>query len=199
RRDPFDDDPWESTVAVKKFMTGSCCTDNFTTEFRTLAQLFHPNIVTMLGYGNIGNDRCLISDYHEKSLAVEIEECREEGKFLSPGIFLNYVIGFTKGLSYLHSADIFHGDLKPENLLIDGNELKISDFGLSTKFYDELKKVHLRGTARYMAPEQYTSAEMKFADLNKCDVWAFGVVVWEMITCQIPFSDTEEHALPYRI
>jgi hypothetical protein len=100
------------------------------------------------------------------------------------------------GMAYLHSQKIVHFDVKPDNLLVDGDwsttpdgpVLKVADFGLSVvKANTFCSDVHdLRGTLPYMAPEMITDHKHV---TEAADVWSLGVVFWELLTQQQPYAD----------
>ncbi|XP_059315891.1 serine/threonine/tyrosine-protein kinase HT1-like [Lycium ferocissimum] len=96
-----------------------------------------------------------------------------------------------KGLSYIHSQKIAHRDVKTENLLMDKTgRVKIIDFGLSTEFFSlgldyPPMMVGTTGTIGYMAPEVLTDPAYD----HKCDVYSFGICLWEMYTCLDPYPE----------
>jgi serine/threonine protein kinase len=99
------------------------------------------------------------------------------------------LIGIASGMAYLHERRIIHRDLKPGNVLLDENmEPKVADFGLS-KFVPEGQSRYQTmrgGTAQFMAPELYLGEDYDF----KVDVYAFGVMMYMIVTGLEPFDDT---------
>lgn len=88
-----------------------------------------------------------------------------------------------KGISYLHKQQIVHGDIKPSNILInEKQELRICDFGLSTKVKDGGKVNAAKGTLSYLAPECILPYD------HKVDVWAFGVLLFFISLGTLPFQ-----------
>ncbi|KAG6546137.1 hypothetical protein Mapa_012171 [Marchantia paleacea] len=95
-----------------------------------------------------------------------------------------------RGVAYLHSKRVCHRDLKPDNLLLDRDmRVKIADFGESRLESPILTDMSLiTGTYGYMAPEVIDGGKKAGYD-HKCDVFSFGICLWEMYCCDVPYSD----------
>ena len=98
-----------------------------------------------------------------------------------------------KGLEYCHIHNICHRDLKPENILLDKDgTIKISDFGLSNlswKFKEGPNLLHTTcGTINYIAPEVIKNESY---DGQKADIWSCGVILFYLLTGELPFEDTK--------
>ena len=168
----------------------------FTREARAASALNHPNIITIYEVGEWMGSSFIVMEY------VEGESIRDliRNKSLSLADTLNIVIQTASALGTAHEKGIVHRDIKPENILRRPDHLvKVLDFGLAkhldgfgdTKTSDpEMKTDKLTtepgfiiGTAAYMSPEQ---ARGKPTD-SRTDVWSLGVVLYEMITGNVPF------------
>lgn len=106
-------------------------------------------------------------------------------------------IGIANGMMSLHSVGIIHRDLKPLNILLDEKLLpKICDFGLSRFTNEELNLMSLEiGTPRWMAPETFDSKNYT----NKVDVYSYGILLWEMLTEDIPFQGLTPIQIAYKV
>lgn len=99
-------------------------------------------------------------------------------------------------IEYIHSKNIMHRDLKPENILLDADmNVKICDFGWSAEFYEDVNRETLCGTYEYMAPEVF----FRNKQTKKTDIWALGVLLYELFHGYAPFRgtrmDTVMHAI----
>ncbi|CAD8179524.1 unnamed protein product [Paramecium octaurelia] len=96
------------------------------------------------------------------------------------------------GLVYMHQQKVCHRDIKPDNILFDGLNVKILDFGVSKRYYIKQKYIDMwtpTGTQFYCAPEIYTKVSYTY----KVDMWAVGVILYQLLTKQLPFQDETAH------
>ncbi|GMR30567.1 hypothetical protein PMAYCL1PPCAC_00762 [Pristionchus mayeri] len=163
----------------------------------------HPNVLNMLCRAKLDANHYVILEYCRSSLAEELK-MKQPGP-LAKNNFSSWIKQLTEGMLHLHGfslgfgAQLYHGDLKPDNILIAQNEsLKIADFGVSELLMDNAGFTGdkpWKGTLRYMAPELHRGkAERK--GLKKADVWSWGVVVWEMFANRRPHDTLDENLHP---
>uniref|UniRef100_A0A0D9WEA3 Protein kinase domain-containing protein n=1 Tax=Leersia perrieri TaxID=77586 RepID=A0A0D9WEA3_9ORYZ len=109
---------------------------------------------------------------------------------------VDLALAMARGLSYLHSRKIVHRDVKTENMLLDdeGN-LKIADFGVARIEVDPKEMTGNTGTLIYMAPEVLDRKPYN----HKCDVYSFGICLWEIYCCQMPYVDCNFADLSWKI
>ncbi len=157
-------------------------------EARAAASLDHPNIIRVFDVDQWQNRTYVVMELVEgKSLADVIAK--------QEAIPLPRVLGIMQqialALEQLHAKGIIHRDLKPANILITENEqVKVTDLGLALTDDSTLWNAqHIAGTQRYMSPEQVLG-EVHRID-GRTDIWAFGVVVFEMLTLQSPFRASD--------
>lgn len=120
-------------------------------------------------------------------------------KSLHIGEVLNYFRQLCEGVKYLHENGIVHGDIKMENILLNNEKVKLSDFGLAKKAscYDFKDNC---GTVEYAAPELLIGdPEIEKVDPFKADIWALGVTLYALLHHQFPFDGPSPKILKVRI
>jgi eukaryotic-like serine/threonine-protein kinase len=168
--------------------------ERFEREAKAAAALNHPNIVTIYEIAEDDDQTFIVMEY------IDGESLRDK---INRGISnLDEIISLCKqiceGLQEAHKAGIVHRDIKPENILIDKNDrVKILDFGLAKlKGVSKLtKETSTLGTIHYMSPEQIQGIEVD----HRSDIWSLGVVLYEMLTGELPFKGDYEQAVTYAI
>jgi eukaryotic-like serine/threonine-protein kinase len=149
-------------------------------EFKMLASLRHPNVISVLDYG-FDEDRPfftmeLVENARDFSSVAKQSDLH--GKVL-------LLVDVLQGLIYLHRHGIIHSDLKPSNILIDTEgRAKILDFGLAM---ERNIQNNMRGTLAYMAPEVMRGDMVSEAT----DLYALGVIAYEMFTGKRPFDSRD--------
>jgi len=157
----------------------------FDREGRALAQLSHPNLVTLIDRGSTEDEDYLVFEYVEGRSLKEV--CREGP--LSPAEAGRIAGQVAEGLAVAHLAGIVHRDVKPQNVLIDREgHAKVGDFGIATgpDWTRVTRAGSIVGSARYMSPEQVRSKPVD----GRSDVYSLGVVLYEMLAGHPPFDGT---------
>ncbi|XP_054168324.1 mitogen-activated protein kinase kinase kinase 13-like [Oppia nitens] len=171
-------------VAVKKVK------EKFETDIKHLRKLNHPNIVSFKGVcTQAPNCYCIVMEYCPYG---QLYDLLKSGKQVPPQKVVDWTVQIASGMSYLHSHKIIHRDLKSPNVLVSYHDiLKISDFGTSRQWNDRSTKMSFKGTVAWMAPEVIRNEPCS----EKVDVWGFGVVLWELMNCEIPYRDVDSSAI----
>ncbi|MFQ5641217.1 MAG: protein kinase [bacterium] len=169
----------------------------FKHEAKAIAALNHPNIITIYEIAEHEGQFYIAMEYVEGESLREIMDSNLT-KLLKFSKVLDYASQICEGLQAAHQADIVHRDIKPANILLEkSGRVKIVDFGLAKlKNVTRLtKESSTMGTLSYMSPEQIQGAEVD----QRSDIFSFGVVLYEMITGQLPFKGEYEAAVSYSI
>ncbi len=151
----------------------------FAREAELLARLNHPHIVTIHDFGQTDGLFYLVMEFVD---GVNLRDLLREGKLESKQA-LAIIPPICEALQYAHDKGIVHRDIKPENLLLDREgRIKIADFGIAALMGADGEPA---GTPPYMAPEQACiGAEVD----HRADIYALGVVLYEMLTGERPGS-----------
>ncbi|KAI5058866.1 hypothetical protein GOP47_0027036 [Adiantum capillus-veneris] len=172
------------TVAVKKLATdGIQGKREFEAEMDTLGRIKHQNLVELLAFCEVGEERALVYDYMKNgSLDAWLHEREDGPKHLVWEKRMKIARGAAKGLAFLHyecDPHVIHRDIKSSNILLDKDfEARITDFGLARHMSPHLSHVSTEaaGTLGYMAPEYH----MTLCATKKADVYSFGMLLLEI-------------------
>ena len=170
--------------------------NDFFNEAKRQAQLKHPNIVKVVDYFVERGDYFLVLEYiHGQSLNNKIHD---QGKLTEKETF-SVIKDMLKALNYAHENSVVHLDVKPPNILIDKQCARLADFGISRggMGISPTSPRGWAGTPEYMSPEQYLTPDK--VD-HRADVYAIGIVMFEMLTGKLPFSgQTAEEILQQQV
>ncbi|HUH03533.1 MAG TPA: serine/threonine-protein kinase [Kofleriaceae bacterium] len=167
----------------------------FVEEIRLARKITHPNVCRVFDVSIDGDRLFFTMQLHEGSTLAGWLRDRGPAHLdeLRP-----IVTQALAGVAAAHDANVIHADLKPSNLLLTGtggDRIVVSDFGLAVPCCAELAchcdMAHLLGTPAYMAPEQIGGGCAQ----EQTDVYAFGVVLFQMVTGTLPFQGTTPHEL----
>ncbi|KAI4310716.1 hypothetical protein MLD38_035670 [Melastoma candidum] len=185
-----------SIVAIKKLIQVSGQGDReFMAEMETIGKIKHRNLVSLLGYCKVKEERLLVYEYMKYG---SLEDAFHDRKNIR--IKLNWAarrkiaVGAARGLAFLHHnciPHIIHRDMKSSNVLLDENlEARVSDFGMArlmSAMDTHLSVSTLAGTPGYVPPEYYQS----FRCSTKGDVYSYGVVLLELLTGKRPTDSAD--------
>jgi len=171
-----------------------CAQQRFVREARTAAAVRHPNICTVYAIETTEEGQPFIAmSYYE---GVTLRSALNDG-VLSISEAIEIAAQIAEGLSAAHAQGVVHRDVKPGNVMLTDQGVRILDFGLA-RFIDSSPITaagSVLGTASYMSPEQ-TRCEP--AD-PRSDVWSLGIILYEMLTGAPPFTGSHPEAICYAI
>ncbi|EEF44886.1 protein kinase atmrk1, putative [Ricinus communis] len=174
----------------------------FTQEVAVWHKLDHPNVTKFIGAtmgssdlhiqtenGHIGmpsNICCVVVEYCPGG-ALKSYLIKNRRRKLAFKVVIQLALDLARGLSYLHSQKIVHRDVKTENMLLDKTRtVKIADFGVARmEASNPNDMTGETGTLGYMAPEVLNGNPYN----RKCDVYSFGICLWEIYCCDMPYPD----------
>jgi len=166
----------------------------FQQEAQAAAALNHPNITQVYAIEELDDELFIVMEY------VEGQELKEaiENQAMSLEEKCTIAMEIASGLRAAHHAEIIHRDIKSRNIMLNQHgRVKIMDFGLARlRGMEHITQSHTTlGTTAYMAPEQLAGEEMDM----RSDIWAFGVVLYELFAGELPFQGIYEPAVMYSI
>jgi serine/threonine protein kinase len=174
----------QAAIKVLQRQSNDEALEKFLQEARIIAVLKHPHIVGVLEFGVEEQRPFLVMPYATHGT---LRQRYPRHNALSPAIILPHIRQVADALYYAHERKIIHRDVKPENMLLDGNNtVLLSDFGLALRERSTYHSVHSTdsaGTTLYMAPEQ-----LKGKPCAASDQYALGVVMYEWLCGCLPFD-----------
>lgn len=181
----------QSIVAVKELRGKSNIIKSFCREVQIQASGRNFFLLPLYGFCT-SSPYLIVTEYMPNGTLRNILSSTS-GKALSGEEKLKIAFGVVRGMMSLHRQDIIHRDLKSHNILLDAENLpKICDFGISRQCDANAREVTRGiGSTAWMAPERFQNEDYTY----KVDVYAFGVLVWEILTGQVPFTGIG----PYKI
>jgi len=173
----------------------------FLVEMKLMSGLVHPNIVKFIGAAVEPPNLAIVLEFMQGgSLYRAIHRRRRNMMGAFPLLKATWIAyGVAKGMEYLHSQYpvIVHRDLKSPNILLGSNvhQVKVSDFGLSRLRVSTYIKTGPGGTPEWMAPELLRQERFD----ESSDVFSFGVVLWELLTCEKPWKDEHPMQIVFKV
>jgi serine/threonine protein kinase/tetratricopeptide (TPR) repeat protein len=149
-------------------------------EFKVLASLRHPHIINVLDYGFDSDQQPYFTmEYLEDTTSIlEVGLARS---VIGKTDLINQVL---QALAYLHRRGVIHRDLKPGNIMVQDDEVRVLDFGLAVGVDRSEEQMSIAGTLAYMAPEVLRGESPAAA----ADLYAMGVIIYEMLAGKLPFT-----------
>jgi serine/threonine protein kinase len=177
----------ERTVALKilheQYTRDEDYVERFRREARAVAQLAHPNIVTVIDRGEQEGRQFIVFEYID---GENLKELSNRGPLeVSEAIRLSLQVA--RALSFAHARGLVHRDVKPQNVLLnDEGQAKVTDFGIarSLDVHGVTQTGTVLGTSDYIAPEQARGQKVD----PKTDIYSLGVVLYELLSGEVPFS-----------
>jgi eukaryotic-like serine/threonine-protein kinase len=179
----------ERDVAIKilhsSYLEDGDAVERFRREAQSVAQLSHPNVVTIIDRGEEDGRQFIVFEYVPGKTLKDYLAGRGP---LPPGEALTIAIEVGKGLAYAHRAGIVHRDVKPQNVILNGDGLsKVTDFGIARSVDVETAVTQsgtVLGTSDYIAPEQASGGPA----VPGSDVYGLGCVLFELLTGSTPYT-----------
>lgn len=179
----------ERTVAIKvlrqDFTLDPGFRESFRQEAKAAANLSHPNIVTVHDFGFDAGHLFIVMEYVP---GIDLKSLLKQNGRLSIEETLDLLIQACAGVGYAHRAGLVHCDIKPQNMLITPEKrLKVVDFGIAralASIQPDEKSEIVWGSPQYFSPEQAAGA----APSPASDVYSLGVIMYESLTGQLPFT-----------
>ena len=166
----------------------------FYQEAKAAGRLSHPNIVTIYDVGKSGEIAYIAMEFLQ---GRELRDVLNDGQRMPVEQVINVVAQVAQGLAYAHEHGIVHRDIKPSNIMmVREGHVKITDFGIARMASAAVRTQTgmVLGSPKYMSPEQVVG---KLTD-QRSDIFSLGVMLYEMLTGQAPFSGENVNAIMYQ-
>ena len=182
-------------VAIKSLnsdlINNSLQKNRFIDEAKVLAQLNHPNIVTLYDYISDDEGQHLVME-HVSGVPLDNVIKNDTGP-INELRAINIFLSILDAISHIHHKGILHRDIKPSNIMLDQfDRVKLLDFGIAKNNLnsENLTKIGsgVGGTPMYMSPEHVSKKEIVVSS----DIYSLGVTLWHMVTGQLPYLDHTE-------
>ena len=178
----------DRTVAVKilkdEFLASEEFRRRFKNESKAIAVLSHPNIVKVYDVSYGDKLQYIVMEYVE---GITLKEYIEQQGVISWKETVHFTTQILRALQHAHDKGIVHRDIKPQNImLLENGTIKVTDFGIARFSRSETRTMTdtAIGSVHYISPEQ---ARGDITD-DKSDIYSVGVVMYEMLTGQLPFQ-----------
>ncbi|SMO73247.1 Serine/threonine protein kinase [Melghirimyces algeriensis] len=163
----------------------------FHREARAAGSLSHPHVVNVYDAGNEGHTYYIVMEYIEGPTLMELVQQRGRIPYTEAVTIASQIC---EGLAHAHENGIVHRDIKPHNIMATAEGVfKLADFGISrsTRSSTITQTGFIMGSVHYFSPEQAGGREVRYTS----DLYSLGVVLYEMVTGQLPFDGEEAVAI----
>lgn len=180
-------------VIAESLRQSASYAQRFERESQAVANLKHPNIVTVFQFGSHDALYYLVMEYIDGvDLDVLLRSYEDSGELMPHADVLRILQEIAGALDYAHAQGVIHRDVKPSNIMLErGGRPVLTDFGLALRI-SEGTMGDTFGSPHYIAPEQARSSSNA---VPQSDVYALGVIAYEMLTGVVPFDDPSPAAL----
>jgi eukaryotic-like serine/threonine-protein kinase len=157
--------------------------ERFRREAKNAAALSHPNIVSIYDRGEAEGTYYIAMEYLDGRSLKELILSRGDAPI---AVVVEYARQILSALRFAHRHGIVHRDIKPHNVLVDGEgRVKVTDFGIARAGTSQMTEAgSIVGTAQYLSPEQARGGDVD----QRSDLYSLGVLMYEMLTGEVPFS-----------
>lgn len=166
--------------------------EKFRNEARAVANLSHPNIVTVYDVGSDGPTHYIVMELVE---GTDLKKIIKENGALPIDRSIDIAVQICAGLGYAHRSGLVHADVKPQNMLVTPEDVvKVTDFGIAQALSNTQPQQRAEvvwGSPHYFAPEQARGEQPS----PQADVYAVGVVLFELLTGELPYVGTNQQEL----
>ncbi|KAK4324510.1 hypothetical protein Pmani_004856 [Petrolisthes manimaculis] len=175
-------------VAVKMMKEGTMSEDEFIEEAKVMTQLRHPNLVQLYGVCSRHRPIYIVTEYLLNGSLLHYLRANDKSLLNNTDILIDMCVQVCNGMVYLERQKFIHRDLAARNCLVGiQNEIKVGDFGLARYVVDD----EYTGSGGAKFPIKWAAPEvlnfMRFS--SKSDVWAYGVLMWEVFNCgKMPYG-----------
>ena len=163
----------------------------FRTEAVTLAKLNHPNIATLFSFFRSGDDFYMVMEFVD---GPTLDDIIRDSKAMPTARAVPLFCQALEGIEHAHNMGILHRDIKPANIMVSSQDVvKVTDFGIARVLGEAgmTRQGAVVGTIEYMSPERIQGQDID----RRSDIYALGVVLYEMLTGRGLFSATSEYDL----
>src|SRR5215210_6853276 len=183
-RDSLLERPVALKILHEHYVTDADYVERFRREARAVAQLAHPNIVTVIDRGEEGGRQFIVFEYVE---GENLKQVVTRAGALPVREAVDLGLQIARALGYAHHRGIVHRDVKPQNVILnEDGRAKVTDFGIARSLdVDGVTRTGtVLGTSNYIAPEQASGQQVNALT----DVYSLGCVLFELLTGDVPFE-----------